>query len=83
MIALLRASASPVTVPALRKALQVQVTAPLAAQLTGENRSERAAMIDALLVGFHLVTRVPTLTTPTYGLEQTLADSLQRLVDQR
>ncbi len=87
MIALLRASSSPDAVPSLRQALNAQVLEPLAAHLSGPNRAERAALIAALIAGFDLVTRVLGLSAcsaeGTAGLETSLAESIQRLVDIR
>jgi hypothetical protein len=86
MIAILRSAASAEAVPTLRKALDAQILAPLAAQLSGENTLERAALIMAQLSGFDLATRVMGLTTTNdpekKQLEARLALSIQMLVDQ-
>ena len=84
MMALLRAASSPDAVPSLRSALMAQVQTPLAARLQGDPAKERAALIGALIFGFDLVTRILGLTTTAdlAALEQALADSIQRLVDQ-
>ena len=81
-IALLRASSSQDAVPILRQAQNAQVTLPLTSRLSGANSIERAALIGATILGFDLVTRVLGLTESAdfAALEQTLAQSLQRLV---
>jgi len=83
IIALLRAASSHDAVPILRQALNAQVTLPLAARLHADHPFERAALIGATILGFDLVTRVLGLTQSAdlAALEQTLATSLQRLVD--
>ena len=86
ILALLRAASSPEAVPILRQALSRQVHLPLAARLEGPNPLERAALIGALVVGFDLLTRVlglqATSGDTSDGMEQSLAKSVQALVDQ-